>query len=221
MNNKLKWITMLSFLLPITLLPRVPVNCYAADFQRLHWLCNDYPLQVQGYVVEGWFQIAHVPGMEHFLQENLQITSGYHRTELSGGSVLSTAMRRKDDRWLIELQLISKNKEQIASYYSRWQRFADRYTPKTPVGMTVVVAFNEKLDGGSTTQIIRELAKNLEIENVSEIKTDQYIQLSGYSQQLMHKICVNGVKMNSSITAISHAEGTNLYIATPALYQQI
>ncbi len=220
-KTKVKWFTAVSCLMPMALLPGITAGCSSTDFQRLQWLCNDYQLPVEGYVIEGWFQIIHVPGMERFLQEHLQIDRGYHQVTLNDGSVVSTNMQRKDDKWQIELQMISRHSVSAAQYYNRWQRFADQYCHNNPVGITVIAQLPESLDASVSTKLIKELADGLEVQIVSEIATEQYTQHSGYSRQLMHKIQVNGERINSSITVVPKETITYMYIASPFLYQQI
>lgn len=220
-KTKLKWFTAFSCLMPMALLPGVTSSYYSADFQRLQWLCSDYQLPVQGYVIEGWFQLIHVPGMERFIQEHLQISRGYHQVTLNDGSVVSTNLQRKDDKWQIELQLISKHSVSAAQYYNQWEQFADKYCHNNPVGITVIAQLPESLDASVSDQLIKELADGLEVQIVSEIATEQYTQHSGYSRQLMHKMQINGEAVNSSITVVPETNATYMYIASPILYQQI
>ena len=221
MKYKFQWAAMLGLLLPVALMPQISAGCSVADFQRLQWLCSDYQMAVKGYVVEGWFRMVHMPGMERFLESKLQIESGIHQIVLADGSVLSTSMIQKNNRWYIELQLISKHREQAVLYYSRWQQFADFYAPETPVGVTAISELSEPIDVNTSGQLVRELAEGLGLQTVSEIATEQYIQVSGYSHQLFHKICVNGIELNGSITAVPQGSCTYFYIASPVLYQQI
>lgn len=221
MKTKIKWIAALGCLMPMALLPGVVSKSYSADFERLQWLCNDYQLPVQGYVIESWFQLPHVPGMEHFLQEQLQISEGYHQVPLHDGGVISTGMHRKNNSWQMELQLVSKNPGIVAQYYHRWQQFADSYCPNHPVGITVIAQMPEVIDASVSGQLIQELVWGLNVEPVSEIITDQYIQYSGYSPQLLHKLHINGTSVNSSITVVPQKDCTYMYIASPVLYQQI
>ena len=172
-------------------------------------------------MVEGWFQPMHVPGMARFLEEQLQITSGMHRVALDDGSILTTVMQRKENAWQIELQLIAKTAPQAAQYYSLWQRFADRYCPKNPVGVTVVAELPEVLDDAVSRTVMEELADGLALETGSFILEENYLQLSGFTEQLQHKLEVNGTPINSTITVVPEAERTCLYIASPILYQQI
>lgn len=221
MKHTVKWITALGLLLPVTLLQSMSAGICTADLQRLQWLCSDYQVPVQGYVVESWFQIVHVPGMERFLEEKLQIVAGTHQIELADGSVLTTVMHRKEGKWTIELQLIGKSSEEAVRYYTRWQQFADRYCPNHPVGITAIAELPEALSQNASSQIVQELAEGLGLRTISEISTGQYVQLSGYTNQLFHKINVNGEAVNGSITIVPQEQRTYLYIASPVLYQQI
>ena len=221
MKNKVKWIAALGLLLPVTWLGSVSTKSAMADLERLHWLCSDYQLPVQGYVVEGWFQVAHVPGMERFLGEQLELSPGAHCVELNDGSILTTIMQRRDKEWHIELQLIAKNIRQAAQYYNRWQHFSNLYCPNHPIGVTVVAELPEPLDIDVSEMIIQELADGLALEPCSVITEDRYLQLSGFTEQLQHKIYANGTAINGCITVVSEAQRTCLYIASPMLYQQI
>lgn len=221
MKKALKWMTAFSILLPVTWLQTTAFGYDTADLQRLQWLCRDYQIPVQGYVVEGWFQLGNMPGMEHFLQEKLEIQDGFHRQELSDGSILTTIMQRKNKTWSIELQLIAKTSEQATRYYKQWQRFSNFYCPENPVGITVIAAFPEAIDIAGVDEIVREIADGLGLETIAQISDTQYLQLSGYTEQLLHKLCVNGTKINSSITIVPEEDRTCLYIASPLLYQQI
>lgn len=221
MKQAMKWITAFGILLPITWLQTAPLGYDIADLQRLQWLCRDYQIPVQGYVVEGWFQLDHVPGMDRFLQETLEIQDGYHRITLLDGSTLTTIMQRKNKTWQIELQLIAKTNAQAVRYYGQWQRFANLYCPKNPIGITVIAAFPEAMDVTTVNQIAQEIADGLELETIAQIADTQYLQLSGYSSQLSHQLNINGEVINSSITIVPEEESTCLYIASPVLYQQI
>ena len=172
-------------------------------------------------MVEGWFQAAQIPGMERFLSEQLQISPGLHRVNLADGSILTTSMQEKNREWQIELQLITKTPLQATQYYSMWQRFADRYSPNHPVGITVMAELPEPLETDVANQVIQELADGLALTPRSMIRAEQYQQLSGFTEQLQHAIHINGIPVNSSITIVPEAERTCLYIASPILYQQI
>jgi hypothetical protein len=221
MKQNIKWMAILGLLLPITWLGSTSIRYTAADFERLQWLCSDYQLSVAGYVVEGWFQAAQIPGMERFLSEQLRISSGLHRIELDDGSILTTSMQRKNSVWQIELQLIAKTPIQAMQYYRLWQNFADKYAPNHPVGITVVAELPEPLETDVANQVIYELAKGLALTPQSMIRAEQYQQLSGFTDQLQHTIHINGTPVNGSITIVPEAERTCLYIASPILYQQI
>ena len=106
-------------------------------------------------------------------------------------------------------------------YYSLWQRFADRYSPNHPVGITVMAELPELLEIDVANQVIQELADGLALTPQSMIRAEQYQQLSGFTEQLQHTIYINGIPVNSSITIVPEAERTCLYIASPILYQQI
>ncbi len=220
MKNKLKWVAAFSLLLPMTFVQSAAAGSYTADLQRLHWVCRDYQLPIQGYVVEGWLQVVHVPGMEKFLQEQLQIETGIHQVALTDGSMLNTGMTRQNGKWHIEMQLITKSVQQAELYYNRWQQFADRYCPNHPVGVTIVSQLPEQLSEQSQQQLLSELAHSMELEPVSQIQTEQYTQLTGHSKQLLHGITVNGTTVNGSITIAPQEENTWLYVASPILYQQ-
>ena len=221
MKKTMKWVAMLSLLVPITWLGTTSTRSVISDFERLQWLCSDYQLPVAGYVVEGWFQAAQIPGMERFLSEQLKISPGLHRVNLSDGSILTTSMQQKNSDWQIEMQLITKTSLQAAQYYSLWQRFADRYSPNHPVGITVMAELPELLETDVANQVIQELADGLALTPQSMIRAEQYQQLSGFTEQLQHTIHINGIPVNSSITIVPEAERTCLYIASPILYQQI
>ena len=221
MKQTMKWVAMLGLLVPITWLGTTSARSVLSDLERLQWLCSDYQLPVAGYVVEGWFQTVHIPGMEHFLEEQLQISTGMHRIELADGSILTTVMQRKDKEWQIELQLIAKTIGQAAQYYGRWQRFAERYSPNHPIGVTVVAELPEPLDVQTSDWLMQELAESLAMTPNAFIQETGYQQLSGFTPQLHHKIQVNGTPVNSSITVVPELERTCLYIASPMLYQQI
>ncbi len=220
MKNKLTWMAAFSLLLPMTFVQSAVAGSYTADLQRLHWVCRDYQLPVQGYVVEGWFQVMHVPGMEKFLQEQLQIETGMHQVQLADGSALNTGISQQKGKWHIEVQLITKSVQQAEQYYRRWQQFADRYCPNHPVGITIVSQVPEQLSEQSQQQLMAELADSMELEPVSQIQTEQYTQWTGHSKQLLHGITVNGTTVNGSITIAPQEEHTWLYVASPILYQQ-
>ena len=220
-KQSMKWLAVLGILLPVTWIGSASVRSVATDLERLQWLCSDYQLPVEGYVVEGWFQTVHVPGMERFLEEQLQIPTAIHRVELEDGSILTTVMQRKNKTWHVELQLIAKSPQQAVQYYSLWQRFADRYSPNHPIGVTVVAELPEPLDIAVSNKVIQELAEGLALEPHALITEAGYQQLSGYTAQLQHKIEVNGMPINGSITIMPEEQRTCLYIASPILYQQI
>lgn len=221
MKQVIKWITAFGVLIPITWFHSVSITNDMADLQRLQWLCKDYQIPIQGYVIEGWFQLECVAGVERFLQEELAIQEGIHRLTLSDGSILTTVMQRKNKMWQIELQLIAKSDEQASRYYGRWQRFSNIYCPKNPIGITVIAVFPETIDIDNATIIAKEIADGLDLEIVAQISDEQYLQISGYSNQLVHQLCINGEKINNSITIVPEEAGTSLYIASPVLYQQI
>lgn len=225
-RTKLKCVAAISCLIPVTFLHSITNNYFSGndvsiDFQRLQWLCTDYGLNVEGYVIEGWFQFIHIPGMERFLEEQLQLDRGYHKKSLIDGSIVSTDLYRKDNKWQATLQLISKDPNCIAQYYSRWQNFADKYCHKNPVGITVIAQLPEQLDGNVCCKLAKEITASLEVQTVSEISTERYTQHSGFSRQLTHNIRVNGQALNSSVTIVPEQNSTYLYIASPILYQQI
>ncbi|MBQ5707147.1 MAG: hypothetical protein IIV69_02620, partial [Peptococcaceae bacterium] len=188
MKQNIKWMAILGLLLPITWLGSTSMRYTVADFERLQWLCSDYQLSVAGYVVEGWFQATQIPGMERFLSEQLRISSGLHRIELDDGSILTTSMQRKNSEWQIELQLIAKTPIQAMQYYRLWQNFADKFAPNHPVGITVVAELPEPLETDVANQVIYELAKGLALTPQSMIRAEQYLQLSGFTDQLQHTI---------------------------------
>lgn len=221
MKTIMKWVTVLGVLIPFTWLHGVSCKYEAADLQRLRWLCSDYQIPVQGYVIEAWFQVMHMPGVERFLEEQLDITSGVHQIELQDGSTLRTIMWRNQNKWMVELQLLAKTNVQAVQYYSQWQRFASRYVPEHPVGITVVAELPEVLDGNVSNQIAHELANGLELKECVATENEQYTQLSGFSEQLYQKIKINGTPVNTSITIVPESERTCIYIASPILYQQI
>lgn len=221
MKTKLKWASVIGCFMPLVCLPAVAANYYTGDFQRLQWLCSDYQISVDGYVIEGWFQITNCPGMERFLQEQLQITTGYHRVALTDGSILSTVMKRNQQTWQVELQLISNDYQCALQYYSRWQQFSDRFCRKNPVGITLVAQLPESIDRSCADQILNEVSDSLALQVISKIETERYVQVSGHSKQLLHDIHVNGDAINSSITIVPQQTCTYLYLASPVLYQQI
>ena len=212
---------MKSLLFPLTWFGNVSARSAIIDLERLQWLCTDYQLPVAGYVVEGWFQTIHMPGMERFLKEQLKIAVGIHCIKLTDGSVLTTVMERKDKKWEIELQLVATTAGQAAEYYNWWQQFSDKYSPNHPIGVTVVTQLPEALDTDVSKKIMQELAEGLALESHAFIMEDGYQQLSGFTAQLRHKIEVNGIAINTSITIVPETKHTYLYIASPMLYQQI
>ena len=221
MKRTITWLSLAAILLPTTIFQSVSSSYSSADLLRLQWLCGDYQIPVQGYVVEGWLPIAQGPGVERFLTETLQITQGVHQTVLPGNGRLTTNMQLKNGSWQIMLQLISKDQQEVAAYYRRWQSFADKYCRNHPIGITVVASFPEQMGSSSALQLAKELAGGLELQQTSEIVDDNYIQVSGFSTQLLHNLSVNGTKVNSSITLVPDGDQMNLYIASPILYQQI
>lgn len=220
-KKSIKWLAIVGLLLPVSWLGYASLRSVTTDFERLQWLCSDYQLPVAGYVIEGWFQTVHMPGMKRFLEHELHIVDGIHRVALDDGSILTTVMQRKEDKWQIELQLIATTRKQAAQYYSLWQRFADRYSPNHPIGVTVVAELPETMDMTVSGKLIQELAEGLALEPNAFITETHYQQLSGFSNQLQHKIDVNGVPTNSSITVVPAENKTCLYLASPLLYQQI
>lgn len=220
MNKTLKWIAILGMLLPATFAQSAVAEYQTADLQRLHWLCSDYQLPIQGYVVECWFQVIQVPGMESFLEQNLKVEAGMHQKDLDAGGVLFTSMQLKKGKWQIELQLITKNWAQAQQYYACWQQFSDKYYRSNPVGVTIISELAEPLNMLTSEQLANELAEGLDLQMISNIQTEQYIQVSGRTRQLLHGITVNGETVNASVTIMPQKNSTQIYIASPILYQQ-
>ena len=79
----------------------------------------------------------------------------------------------------------------------------------------------EPLDIAVSNKVIQELAEGLALEPHALITEAGYQQLSGFTAQLQHKIEVNGMPINGSITIVPEEQRTCLYIASPILYQQI
>ena len=221
MKRQMYQAMLLGLLLPITMTPYGVVNQPYANLQRLQHLCNDYQLPIQGYVVEGWLKIPHILGMEFFLQEKMKLSAGNHHVELSDGGILNTGLHKQNKTWYIELQCITTNEIDAMSYYVAWQQFSDQYCNKIPIGITVITSIQERLEEPAGRLLMGELAYSLGIQVSSETVTDQYIQLSGKSKQLHHNLNVNGEPINASIMLIPEQDCTNLYIATPVIYQQI
>ena len=210
-----------SLLLPAVLLQSAMASYMTVDVDRLYWLCKDYQLPIEGYVAECWFQVLQMPGMERFLKEQLQIEPGVHQVELQDGSLISTEMRLRDGKWQIALQCITGSKSTVSSYYSLWQQFSNRYCSNHPVGITVIATVPETMSQESMMQLADELAYGLEMQTVSELQTENYLQVTGQSKQFMHDLVVNGELLNSSLTIVPQETCTHIYLAAPLLYQQI
>ena len=48
MKQTMKWVAMLSLLVPITWLGTTSTRSVLSDLERLQWLCSDYQLPVAG-----------------------------------------------------------------------------------------------------------------------------------------------------------------------------
>ena len=59
------------------------------------------------------------------------------------------------------------------------------------------------------------------MQTVSELQTENYLQVTGQSKQFMHDLVVNGELLNSSLTIVPQEACTHIYLAAPLLYQQI
>ena len=217
---KLAAVTALSVLMNLVVPQPVANDGAVCDLERLYWLCNDYQLPIKGYVVEGWFILPDRFGTVAMLERELSLKEGDYVKILPDDSRYSTSVKKKEQCYYIELQLITEQFTTAKEYALLWQQFVQRHRISQPIGATVIAELPEVLEMAAMQRWSEELSRSMEIKQPEQMAMERGYQMAGYSPQLSEYLNLEGRNINFNVVFQAQEYSSVLYLGTPVIYQR-